>query len=537
MQIPLKKLLSLLDAKQPEGVRRAAAVVLGEVGGKDAGLASAIGEALADESPGVRLEAIRAAGKLRVDAALPQLLERIKDGGEEAEAAAHAAAMLGAKGVKGLHGLMPKVAPGLRRYIAAALAAHGAGAADPTDLLRDKDPGVVDATMRSVMAQLPTLTPAKKATLVGELIDVLKDKKAAPSPATEAAAVRLLSTLDDAKAAAVFWDRTAPGKPFELRVMALTALGRWVTSPGKEQLQRLFECAADRDGRVAGPALITLNGLTATDKNLGDWLALLQAPDSAVRRLAVSKLGDRDEPKVAEALMNQFDHSDRALREDALVRLRTLTHGRAVLTQWLFDSDTPDRAWALARAQALVVKEQPKGWADKVFAQAAKYLDAGDRRNEAFFFLLREADANDLRERVEAKAAAFRKKKDYESALRYLRLLTRDPACGFATRFEAAACELKVSPHELGHDVRAAHPGLRTLVNLAQNYEPELMELLDKTKWLDPEDLYYAGFHLAEQIGRAKAVGAHALKLVGQRSPKSKLAQAAKSKLKGEGLD
>lgn len=537
MQIPLKKLLSLLDAAKPEGVRRAAAVVLAEVGGKDAALSAALTESLADESPAVRLEAIRAAGKLKVDAALPQLIERIKDGGEEAEAAAHAAAMLGAKGVKGLHALMPKVAPGLRRYIAAALSAHGAGAADPTDLLRDKDPGVVDATTRSVLAQIPELTPAKKQTLVAELIDVLKDKKTPPGQAAEAAAVKLLATLDDPKAAAALWECTVRGKPVELRVMALSALGRWVSAPGKEQLQRLFECAADRDGRVAGPALVTLNGLQATDKTRGDWLALLQAPDSAVRRLAVAKLGDRDEPEVAAALMKQFDHPDRNLREDALTRLRALKSGRAVLTQWLFDSDTPDRAWALARAQAAVVNEQPKGWRDKIFTQAAKYLDDGDRRNEAFFFLLREGDANDLRERVEAKADGYRKKKDYESALRYLRLLTRDPACGFATRFEAAACELKVSPHELAHESRAAHPGLRTLANLAQNYEPELIELLDKTKWLEPEDLYYAGFHLAEQIGRSKAVGGHALKLVVQRSPKSKLAQAAKAKLKGEALD
>src|SRR5205814_4027198 len=132
---------------QPPDVRRAAAVVLGEVGGRDAGLARAVLDRLDDDEAAVRLEVIRAVGKLRVEPALPRLLDRITGGGAEAEAAALAAARLGAKGSKGLHGLMPKVSPGLRRYIAAALSS--AGAADPdaaaVELLQDRDPNIIDA--------------------------------------------------------------------------------------------------------------------------------------------------------------------------------------------------------------------------------------------------------------------------------------------------------------------------------------------------------------------------------------------------------
>ena len=60
--------------------------------------------------------------------------------------------------------------------------------------------------------------------------------------------------------------------------------------------------------------------------------------------------------------------------------------------------------------------------------------------------------------------------------------------------------------------------------------------LLEKARWLESEDLYYVGFHFAEQAGRAQAFGGRVLQLVVGRSPKSKLAQAAKSKLKREGL-
>src|SRR5262245_9827964 len=111
MQIPAKKLLRLLQPDQPLDVRCAAALVLGELGTRDAEISKALCEQLADGEPALRLEVVKAVGKLRVDAALPRLLERFKAGGEEGEEAALAAAKLGAKGTRALQDLMPKVAP------------------------------------------------------------------------------------------------------------------------------------------------------------------------------------------------------------------------------------------------------------------------------------------------------------------------------------------------------------------------------------------------------------------------------------------
>src|SRR5262245_10284163 len=117
MQIAAKKIVRLLQPDQPPDVRRAAAIVLGEVGARDAALAAARCDRLDVADPALRLAAIEAVGKLGIGRALPALLERVKTGGEGAEAAAHAAAKLGAKGTRALQELMPRVAPGLRRYI------------------------------------------------------------------------------------------------------------------------------------------------------------------------------------------------------------------------------------------------------------------------------------------------------------------------------------------------------------------------------------------------------------------------------------
>ncbi len=102
MQVPTSKILRLMNADQPPEVRSAAALVVGELGARDAEVSRALCEHLGDGDAALRLQVIRAVGKLRVEPALPQLLERIKEGGAEAEQAALAAARLGARGTRGL---------------------------------------------------------------------------------------------------------------------------------------------------------------------------------------------------------------------------------------------------------------------------------------------------------------------------------------------------------------------------------------------------------------------------------------------------
>jgi HEAT repeat protein len=113
-----KKLLRLLRPDHPPDLRAAATLVLGEIGTRDAEIVESLCGALDDAEQDVRLTALAAIGKLRIEQALPQLLSRIKEGGPESEAAALAAARLGSKGPRALQELMPQVAPGLRRRIA-----------------------------------------------------------------------------------------------------------------------------------------------------------------------------------------------------------------------------------------------------------------------------------------------------------------------------------------------------------------------------------------------------------------------------------
>jgi HEAT repeat protein len=536
MNIPAKQIVQLLGAEHPPELRRAAVLVLTEVGGRDGEIGQAIRGCLHDEDAGVRVAVLRAVGKLKIESALSDLLERIRHGGEEADLAAQAAARLGARGTKALQDLMPKVAPGLRRYIASALAGGGTASAETAavHMLLDTDPGVVEATAKSFLAQIPTLTSGQKKTLAGELLELLEGK---PSSHAEAAAVRLLIALEDSRATNVLWERIQPSFSPTTRATSLQALAKWVEEPSKEQLKRLFTCAADPDFRVAAPALMILQPLPADARTRAGWLSLLRAPDKSVRLVAVEKVGDQNTAEVADELLEQLSHPDRGLREAALERLTKLDRGRQALTKALLDADTPDRAWSLAKAQAPFVKDYPASWRKTVFDKACGYLEKEDRRSDALFFLLREADASELRDNLEERAVAHRKKKAYEKALTSLRLLARDPACAFPVRFELAACGLKVSAKDLTSLAREDDPSLTQFTGLIQHHEDELFPMLEKTKWLDPDDLYYLGFHFVEKDGAARKFGAQVLRLLLKRSPKGKLAQAAKSKLRSQGVE
>ena len=87
-----KKLMQLLQVDSPVELRCAAVAVLGEVGTADASLVQALCNSLDDPEAVVRTKAMEAVGKLRIDPALPKLLQRVREGGAEAENAALAAA-------------------------------------------------------------------------------------------------------------------------------------------------------------------------------------------------------------------------------------------------------------------------------------------------------------------------------------------------------------------------------------------------------------------------------------------------------------
>ena len=84
---------------------------------------------------------------------------------------------------------------------------------------------------------------------------------------------------------------------------------------------------------------------------------------------------------------------------------------------------------------------------------------------------------------------------------------------------------------------RATDPGLQQFAGLIHRHETDPIEMVAKARWLDAEDLFYLGFHFAEQNGAPQKFGGNVLRLLLKRSGKSKLAKDARAKLRSAGLD
>ncbi len=537
MDIPAKKMLRLLSEHSTTEQRAATLIVVGELGIKDTEISSEVIKLLTDSDNDVRMNAIVACGQLKLDKALPQLLERIGHGGHEAALAADAAVKMGTKGIHGLQELMHKVVPGVRKYIAAALTSavsHGGDEAGLAVLL-DRDPQVAASASTAIIAKIPTFDADRKKTLAKELAALAKNKKK-PIPATsEVPVLRVLVALGEPVAAEACWDRVLLPFPPEVRMTALQAVGGWTPNPNAEQLKKLFRCASEPDFRIAAPALAVLNKLKVNEKTAPQWIELLHAPDIAARRMAMEKIGDRDTAEVAEAMMLQLHHTDRGVREDANARLKKLKTGRKLLVNALLETEGHDNAWQLSRTVLSFKDELTPANREAIFATACQYLEKNDHRTDAFLFLLREIDATKLQANLVARAVELRKKKKYHEAMTYLKAVARDPSVGFDVRLEIAMTGLKVSLKEMDPHDRENDPCLRSFDTLFQLDSDRLLKELDKAKFLDAEDLFYVGFHFAEQIGRPRQMGIEVLKLVVKRDPKGTAGKSAKNKLKNVG--
>jgi HEAT repeat protein len=535
-----KKIVRLLTDHADPFVRTAAARLLAELSLKDKDVAAGLQQAVDDGEQTVRLEAIRALGKLGIEASLGRLIEFVKQGGAESEAAADAAAQLGARAVKSLQELMHHVAPGLRRRIAGALAASGGAAAHSAAVLAllDSDPGVVDAAARSLLSKIPNFQSAEKRTVCEQVLDALKPRKGETLPAvSEAALLRVLAGLNDPRSEKMFWVRLEAGYPEAVRAAALHALGSHPLTVKKEQLHLLLACAADPSFRIAAPALLLLKPIEPTQQSLSSWITLFETADPSARRFALEKLGHNQAPEVISALRRQLHHPDRQLREMTLHALAGTTTGKTALVQELLDAASLDGSWDLARAISPFLRDADAATRKRLWAEASERLESGDRRADPLIFVLRETDAKMLRDDLETKALGHRKKKDYARAIVFLKLLTRDPACGEAIRFEMAGTALKLSERNLAADHRVSDPCLQQFARLAHNHEQPPIERLRAAKWLTPEEYFYLGFHFSESSDRQeRELGSALLELVQERSPKTKLARDAKTKQRAAGL-
>jgi hypothetical protein len=349
------------------------------------------------------------------------------------------------------------------------------------------------------------------------------------------AAAKLFGALADAKARKPLFAMLGPREPAVVRSHALGALGQ--TLRGKAltagEIALLLPLLDDEDeSGILRPAIRLLEDQPLDRSYLARLNQLADSPRPIVKRFAVQKLGSFDSGGVVKTLIGYLTDDSYARRDQAVATLKTLPAARLPLMKELLACDDERKAWTLAD----IVLLHERGWKrDTLTALWAKLEKALEQREDrlyaALHHVLAALDADWLAEQIRSRAEKLRKSKRFADSARWLVLLKDSPAWDDEARFAHAVATLKTHTHPLGAAPRPRDPALEGFRALAVSAFP-LGDRLRKERALEPQDLYYVAFALAEDSGARREVAAEVLEHVAERFGRTNVGKAAKNKLR-----
>jgi hypothetical protein len=205
-----------------------------------------------------------------------------------------------------------------------------------------------------------------------------------------------------------------------------------------------------------------------------------------------------------------------AVRDDAVGHL-----ARAIL-----ESPDADRAWMLRGVLRASATKTPAAVRKQLLETAMKRLASGEGHWEALLFAVRDADARAPAEALRGLAQKLRKT-DPAKSVSVLRVLCQGEGATEEDRYALAVGELARSSRDTRPAARASNEALRLFGTLIDR-GTDVAAMLRKDRSLDLEDLYFLGFHFAEED---LPLGEELLRLIVEKGGRAKIAKMAKSKL------
>ncbi|MGH7966594.1 MAG: HEAT repeat domain-containing protein [Candidatus Binatia bacterium] len=259
---------------------------------------------------------------------------------------------------------------------------------------------------------------------------------------------------------------------------------------------------------------------------------LVQSPHVAVQKFALRKLGEFDSPAVVRTLLHQLGDLDYARREAAVRSLRKIPAARNALVKEFLACEDASKAWVIAEMLPTYEGKWRRDTLDDVWTRLQAAIEAQDRIQGAYLHFLKSVDVEDVYARLVERGTQLKKAKKYQEAIRFFSLLKEFPAFQADHRFLLALAQLKLHAHDLTSVARRHEPALDLLADLYRSSAFPLLESLKKEKSLEPEDLFYVGFCLAESSGKERTLGGDILEFLAARYPRTKIGQSAKNKLR-----
>ncbi len=542
----LRKILALLESAAPER-QIAAAIVLGELGAREATVIDALGAAVAHGIPPVQRHALDALGRLASGAggrrAMPAVLAGLAARDEAVRrAAVDAAIAIGEETIGPVRARLTAATDPLERRALEEVLGRVGGKDAFKALLAALDTPDVEAARAAALAvrqRVKEASPREKAASLAEVTKLLKARAAASrkggSLGLVSGGLKILGYLEDPAAVPTLLAFARDGKqPPAVREEAIVALrftARGRATPVATALAELAERATPELARAALYSLASLELPPAIAPRL-QKIALGREPERAL--LAIERLAQLAGAAGGNGLAAVLSStSDRGRAEAAAAALGARSDGALALGRALSlteaHQDDDGRAALLARLlrpQARALLEKGAGAAGKRLARALVSLAVaragrGGANADALVPLARELDRATTAAGLRAEVAKQRKRKNAEGALGILRLIGQSTDATADDGYALASAELAAGRRD------------EALIIFGQLLERgfDLAAAVRTDRVLEPDQRYQIGFALIE---RRNAAGEEILSDLAS-SGRSKVAAMAKAKLKSAG--
>lgn len=347
------------------------------------------------------------------------------------------------------------------------------------------------------------------------------------------AAAKLFGALADAKARKPLFAMLNPREPHVVRTHALGALshclrGKSLSAGEIEALLPLLD--DDDEAGVLRPAVRLLEDQPLDRSYLGRLNQLAESPRPIVKRFAIAKLGSFDTAAVVKTLIGYLTDDSFARRDQATATLKSLAAARLPLMKELLACEDERKAWTIAD----IVLLHERGWKRDTLSALWDRLQSAleqreDRLYAALQHVLQALDAAWLHEQVRARADKLRKSKRFPESARWLVLLKDSAAWDDEARYAFAIATLKSHKRSLASPARRGDPAVDTFRALGNSPFP-LVDRLRRERVLEPEELYFVAFNLAEERD-SRPLAREILEHLGDKFGRTKVGKAAKNKL------
>jgi hypothetical protein len=584
--------IDLLDSERVE-LRAAAATVLAAVGKGDKSVEAALTSRLGDADGVVRRIALEGLADMGASGIAPKLVPLLR--GEDDTLAERAAQLLAQQGAAAEGALRKEVASGTvgaRRVMAQLLLRRGTQPAIEAvlDQLPDSEFGEqalqlvrheLDASAQNGAKLANTVeksatsrasdaakelhkawAKAQKAAAAAKpkgkkngtnghaAPDPLRDPEVVKGVAELASLLRLIGYLARPSTQSLLLKYADPEEPRPIRLAAIAGLRRIVASSeakGTERvIEALIEYADGDDLAISQSAVDTLRGARIPESLAKKFAALAKSKNVMAQKLAMERLPAGGGASAVKALVEALGGDDPTARDAAARGLAKAPEAVLPLTRALLaaeDEQVARRYASAIRAHRGHVSNQA---IDELVERVREYMDLHFKNKATAENILLErvlaeliADVAPAKhvELLFERAKRLRRGGKPVEAFGSLKPLLRshadlDAAIDDDQRFFLALLALEAAGEGILRTTRADDPVFEQFARLAAKGYPVAKQLA-REKEVTDESLYALGFRLIESgDGSNEELGAELLQGIIDERPRSKLAKAAKNKLK-----